>query len=67
MILNIVDLFLKILFFILKFEIVNIVIKKMDCLIFNLFIFYFGIIERVMIVNILEVKDCVMMGKRGRV
>lgn len=67
MILNIVDLFLKILFFILKFEIVNIVIKKMDCLIFNLFIFYFGIIERVMIVNLFEVKVCVMMGKRGRV
>lgn len=64
--LNIVDILLKTPLFTLKPEIVNTVTKKMDCLIPNSFIFHFGIIERAMIVNLFEVKDCAMKGKRGR-
>lgn len=65
MILNIVDLFLKTLLFTLKPEIVYTVTKKMDCLIPNSFIFHFGMIERAMMLNLFEVKDCAMTGKKG--
>lgn len=37
----------------------------MECLIPNLFIFNYGMIETAMTVDIFEVKDCVVTGKGG--